>query len=642
LINHLWQGEGTNCIAYRNTEGRLCHKWLDAADAVGFAQWCNRKGMDAWYAVANFSDKRRIKKNVINVGALFVDLDCGPTKDYSSQAEALQALNTFCKTVGFWRPTIVNSGNGVHAYWLIDPMPVEQWQPVANSLKVLCKQHGLRIDPARTGDPASLMRLPGSANLKDPALPKIINVLAECAQIGVPPIPIVAPTKAKAKAKKKELSNFDIEQDYPDKHYESGPIASKCAQMQLVQSTKGNVSEPLWHSALQILRFCDDADTATHAWSDGHSDYTHEDVEAKVDRFREGDIGPSLCATLNDLNPGVCDGCPLKDTISTPLQLGVTMGEAVTEVVEKVDTTAQVDLSRWSVGADGVAFVPKDDPPVQILNVPMYIARIGRVDGETVAAVTWRTRAGNWRAADMPLSTLSEPRAIRSWLLNQSIVGTWTDKEKFVAMYLTDYIQKMQETADPVTVASQFGWQNSTEFLLGAMKLSSTSMLNTPGYEAQAFTLLAGLAAPLMNIIEVPGAVLSLAGASGTGKSTVCKLALSVYGDPSSLMLSPDSTFVAKNAMMRTANNLPVGIDDLSGKHSKDLGGLMYMAANGKAKERGDVHGNLRKMDAWQTVLLISTNTREVLSRGRATTCARAAHADATRSINSCGDQQGP
>ncbi len=69
-----------------------------------------RRKMNVFFGVAKFkSDDGRKKDNVKALKALWLDIDCGPTKDYDTQHEALQALKGFCKTVGLPRPIVVNS-----------------------------------------------------------------------------------------------------------------------------------------------------------------------------------------------------------------------------------------------------------------------------------------------------------------------------------------------------------------------------------------------------------------------------------------------------------------------------------------------------------------------------------------------------
>ena len=102
-------------------------------DAVTVAENLKNEGYDAYYALATFEDgKSRKTANVKQLRSLFIDLDCGPGKPYETQNEALVALRTFCKSVGIPKPTLVNSGGGIHAYWALkEPVSRETWLPLA-------------------------------------------------------------------------------------------------------------------------------------------------------------------------------------------------------------------------------------------------------------------------------------------------------------------------------------------------------------------------------------------------------------------------------------------------------------------------------------------------------------------------------
>lgn len=102
----------------------------------------------------------------------WLDIDCGENKPYATQADGVAALQSFCKTLGLPKPTMVNSGRGLHVYWpLTTEVTRQDWTPVAKRLKVLCHEHKLEADPSRTSDAASILRMPDTLNFKgDPPL----------------------------------------------------------------------------------------------------------------------------------------------------------------------------------------------------------------------------------------------------------------------------------------------------------------------------------------------------------------------------------------------------------------------------------------------------------------------------------------
>jgi len=104
-------------------------------DAVAVAENLKNEGYNAYYALATFEDgKSRKTANVKQLRSLFIDLDCGQGKPYETQEEALLDLKRFCQVTKMPKPTLVNSGGGIHAYWALEePLSREQWTPLAKS-----------------------------------------------------------------------------------------------------------------------------------------------------------------------------------------------------------------------------------------------------------------------------------------------------------------------------------------------------------------------------------------------------------------------------------------------------------------------------------------------------------------------------
>ena len=126
-------------------------------------------GYDAYFALATFGDNNSRKAdNVSHLKSLFLDLDCGEGKPYATQHEAIKALQEFCRALRIPKPSvIVNSGRGVHVYWVLDRgYARDEWVPAAERLKAACSQSGLHADPAVTLDAARILRIPGTHNYK--------------------------------------------------------------------------------------------------------------------------------------------------------------------------------------------------------------------------------------------------------------------------------------------------------------------------------------------------------------------------------------------------------------------------------------------------------------------------------------------
>ena len=140
--------------------------------------------LDFYVACAEYktADNRKAA-NVAGARGLWMDFDCGAEKEsdgkgYLTKEMAREALNIFCTKLKLPKPThIVDSGNGLHVYWLFDNIVSrEKWEKVAKKLKALTIADNLKVDGSRTADIASVLRIPGTMNNKS-ATPKPVRLI---------------------------------------------------------------------------------------------------------------------------------------------------------------------------------------------------------------------------------------------------------------------------------------------------------------------------------------------------------------------------------------------------------------------------------------------------------------------------------
>lgn len=175
---------GVHFIGEPTDRGWVHHSVKTVTEALDKAQAISNAGRNAYFACAEYmtADNRK-GDNVKQVRAFWLDLDCGEAKaakgdGYTTKREAAVALVEFCTVTGLPKPTtLVDSGNGLHVYWVLDmDVSPEDWRAYGALLKALTKKHGLVADPSRTGEIASVLRVPGTRNLKDLAKPKLVKV----------------------------------------------------------------------------------------------------------------------------------------------------------------------------------------------------------------------------------------------------------------------------------------------------------------------------------------------------------------------------------------------------------------------------------------------------------------------------------
>ena len=80
-----------------------------------------KQNYDVYFACAKYeTEGKRTQDNVKSLKSFWLDVDCGVGKPYANQSEGIEALYKFCGDVSLPIPTIVDSGRGVHAYWVLE------------------------------------------------------------------------------------------------------------------------------------------------------------------------------------------------------------------------------------------------------------------------------------------------------------------------------------------------------------------------------------------------------------------------------------------------------------------------------------------------------------------------------------------
>lgn len=186
FLRAVWGGESlTAFLGVKHQSGKFENVAVTSVnDAIRIAQKCDAEGQDVYFSCATFKDHSCRKQWNANVTRGFwLDLDCGAEKaasgkGYATKKEAWAALVLKCREMGWIEPNwAIDSGNGLHVYWLSEePLPAERWKSYADKLKALTHHHGLLADDTRTTDIASVLRVPGTHNFKDPSKPKLVQI----------------------------------------------------------------------------------------------------------------------------------------------------------------------------------------------------------------------------------------------------------------------------------------------------------------------------------------------------------------------------------------------------------------------------------------------------------------------------------
>ena len=186
------------CCAVLPRSGYLCIQPRNGSHGLGRPEWASTpqdiarrvieldvaRQTDVYLAIASYKSKASRKAAEVELKrSLYVDLDTGTGKAFSSQSAALQALKQFCEDSQIPFPAIlVNSGTGWHAHWpLSQDVSADQWRVAAAHLKAACVRFAFPADSSVTTDVTRLLRVPGTRNHKSQSQPRFVK-LARCAE----------------------------------------------------------------------------------------------------------------------------------------------------------------------------------------------------------------------------------------------------------------------------------------------------------------------------------------------------------------------------------------------------------------------------------------------------------------------------
>ena len=667
------------------TEGRYCvvgiGKYVDQRfadtreEAETLIQEFNTKQVNVYFGCAKFGTADdRTHENVAFVRALWLDIDCGPTKGvpnskgkiegYLDQQTGLEELKKFCKTVGLPRPILVNSGNGVHAYWLLEETLTRTvWEPLAKRLKQLCKEQGLIVDD-KVFEASRVLRVPESMNVKKGLEPKPVIVWNEVS-------PRLSTEKLRELLGAPEPKEVEEAPDFVPsamspmmeallgnkvKRFKTIMLKAEngCAQLNYVFQNQAEIDEPLWQSALSIPAFCVDGDKAAHKMSDQHPEYDPAEVDNKLRNIRKRG-GPHHCTTFEERNPGGCDGCPHKGKITSPIVLGIEIAEA-TEADNEVEVETEAGVETHQIpeypfpffrGKKGGVYVrpPKDseEEPAMVYEHDLYVLKRMR-DKELGEMALFRLHLPHDGVKEFAITTaaISSKDELRKQLAQQGVMAHHKQYES-LATYVVTAVKNLQYTKKAELMRTQFGWvEGDSKFIMGSKEITKDGTFYSPpsstteffaekihekgsldkwkevfnlyamkGMEPHAFGALTAFGAPLMKFTGLKGAIINVIYEyAGSGKSTILRMCNSVYGMPYELMSIEKDTLNAKMQQLGVMNNIPNTIDEITNMTPKDFSDLAYGISHGRGKNRQKGSENALRINntSWQNMTLCSAN----------------------------------
>lgn len=111
-------------------------------------------------------------------------------------------------------------------------------------------------------------------------------------------------------------------------------------------------------------------------------------------------------------------------------------------------------------------------------------------------------------------------------------------------------------------------------------------------------------AAPLLSLVGLANIGFHLVGHSSIGKSTLLKLATSVFGNPNIAIQFWNVTMTALEGTAKAYNDLLMAVDEIGQSVATHIGEMVYMLGNGMGKGRGTPHGEARRRAQFRLIFL--------------------------------------
>lgn len=341
------------------------HKWLDVHNPVEVAAAANQlvaqHAVGIYFTPGAFAHNeqgryQRRSEQCTGVRAFWLDLDAGPEKRakvgdkvYHDADEAYADLLAKLGPV-LPRPTyVINSGFGLHAYWVatadVDP---DKWLALARNFKSYCASIGLKQDPARTADSASIMRVPGSFHPSAQRWVQVreVNTLFTADELlgafsSLPVTQVSAPSGT-ARLDDYEYSDLLVNVHRKPCSFEKIMMLHEydrtgCQALHDIYTHQEKQTYQEWVAILSIAKYCVDGQEWIHKVSNKYPGYSYDATEEKANSLQ----GVYKCSDIQALDPSRCAGCPFAGKLTSPITIGRDPENKPIKVVAQLGTDTE-------------------------------------------------------------------------------------------------------------------------------------------------------------------------------------------------------------------------------------------------------------------------------------------------------------
>ena len=287
--------------------------------------------------------QRGSEKDILGVTALYADIDVrGDAHAQTSLPSSVDEATDFLHSLKIKPSIIVNSGNGIHGYWLLDkPFIIETEEDRKHISSIFkgfgkyvngeAKKRGWKIDSVY--DLARILRVPGTINHK---LKNGMNC-----EIIESDLNRYALTDFSKNAHCNDfLAPFDKDAQGIKK------VVNNCEFIKYCVDNSDQLPEPLWYAMITNLAPLKDSKSAIHEFSRSYPKYSFDETERKIQRAIT-ENKPHTCEYIRENLSFDCGkNCPVK----APIVYGLpSFEEQIKELISSDKISADKILSKGTL-----------------------------------------------------------------------------------------------------------------------------------------------------------------------------------------------------------------------------------------------------------------------------------------------------
>lgn len=603
--------------------------------------------------------------------SFFVDVDVGPDKFYVTKQDATFALRhatVELHKLGIPYPNMLLwTGGGYHIAWIVDDLiqPAE-WKRLTGILYALLRNNKLGLDSAvEPIDRGVRMCGPNYYNINhgQPVGTQIISARppydtnsfkATLQQHSLRPVTDdgAVPKQAAAldnKEFKTPGGSFELNLDL---------ILDDCIVLNQAVATGGAGDDRAqWLDLMGLVaKAGDEEDGWLYAKmiSQDHPDYDEEETRNLFDDLRSRNKGYTHCATLqNRMNSrtgvdktSLCTTCKWYKKFTSPAGIqGVLQrsGEAKREKPVFVKEDERILEGPYYNTEQGIYRSGKEDAFIWA-DTRITELQLKKLDTDDehdfLVFVKSNPKGGSTKQVHLDTMGLSDERVLVKRMSQEGIL-VQTHQAKPVYNMMVSWLENLRALRQHTVKYTRLGWTHGkTSFVLGTSvyhangdieqlprdpmlnqfdphgsrqeydRIAQAILGNEQRPEAHAFVA-ASFGSALLDLCSLTGISLNFYSArSGYGKTTISKLAASVWGDAKPMTFTLDDTQNAMHHKSGILNNLPTMFDELraGGDAAKAVGAIAFRVASGQEKSRMTKDAKLQEARSWRSFTIFSTN----------------------------------